>query len=63
MCIGINLAVLSVWLSKYLVSASPPDEPLLITIYTVVAYDPRMCMKENKLDPKYFKGENSRGDS
>jgi len=33
-------------------------EPILMKLYTVAAYNQRVCMKEDNHDPNYFKGYN-----
>ena len=52
----------SVCLSILLVSATPPDEPELMKLYTVVVYNLRMVTMEDNPGPKYkrrsFKGDN-----
>jgi len=34
------------------------EEGILIKLYIVAAYFLRICMKEDNLDPNYFKGDN-----
>ena len=51
---------LYVHLSKYVVSSSLTEEPILMKLYTVTVYNLRMCVKEENPCPKYFKWDNKR---
>jgi len=39
-------------------SSSLRKELILMKLYTVAVYYPRMCMNEEKTEAKYFKGDN-----